>query len=217
MSEFVPRPFAFMRLTHEALRVGFSELGECADRGDMEGAAAVWSDLSRVVVLHKRQEEEAFFPLLDDRFEGAVERAGLRSTHHEEEEHERAIEVALSAGDAETLRGVWGTWAPAFERHLSDEEEVMMPLTQRVAPTVEGRARAVRELFDVDWDGLRDRQLPWVVSALERGRGFGQLRMFVSAVQLSSGDRFGELVPAIRGALSADAAAQLEKLGHLDS
>lgn len=217
MSEFVPRPFAFMRLTHEALRVGFAELGGCAERGDIEGAAAVWNGLRDVVALHKQQEEEAFFPLLDEQFDGAVERAGLRSTHLEEEEHERMIEAAIAAGDADALRRAWATWSAAFERHLFEEEEVMMPLTQRVAPTIEGRARAVRTLLDVDWNGLRDRQLPYVVSALERARPFGQLRMFVAAVQLSSGDRYDELVPVIRGALSEDAAAQLANLGHLDA
>lgn len=215
MSEFMVRPFAFMRLTHEALRAGFAQLREASGAGDLGAARQAWATLAGVVAIHKRHEEEAFFPLLDDRFDGAIAAAGLRAVHADEADHERAVEAALAAGDLPALHAALAAWAPSFEAHLVEEETIMMPLTQRVAPTVEGRAAAVRAILEVDWDGLRDVHLPQVARALAATKPYGPVRMFVAAVQAAAGDRYPELEPSLRAALPAETVATLASHGHL--
>ena len=62
------RPFAIMRLTHDALRVGMADLVESLNVLDSEGLAplkAAMEPLRATLDLHRRQEDERFFPVLD--------------------------------------------------------------------------------------------------------------------------------------------------------
>ena len=97
---------------------------------------------------------KTLFPMLDGGFDQAVERAGLREAHVQEAGHQRTLEAALAQEDLMAARAALSTWAPSFEAHLVDVEDVMMPLTERVAPTPAGRAAAVKAIMDVDWQGL---------------------------------------------------------------
>jgi hypothetical protein len=217
MSDFVIRPFAFMRLTHEALRAGFSAIQVAAAAGDLAAAADANTALSRVIELHKRHEEEVFFAMLDEHFDGVVTKAGLRETHEREHALQEAVNAALDAGDLQALNSAIDQWAPAFEAHLAEEEEVMMPLTELIAPTLEGRAAAVHEIMAVDWAQLAQVHLPYVVRSLSMTKPYGPLRMFVAAVQIAAGDRFGTLEPVIRDALPAEKVAMLTEHGHLSA
>ncbi len=215
MNDFVVRPFAFMRLTHEALRAGFSDVQTAAAAGDIDAARTEFDALRGVIEIHAKQEEQVFFPLLDELFEEVVTKAGLFDAHDREEQHFVAVESALADGDLERVVAELDRWTSSFERHLVEEEDVMMPLTQRVSDTLEGRAAAVREIMESDWEGLRLNHLPYVVAALSRNKAYGPLRMFVSAVQVSSGDRFGELEEVIRSSVTAEQESMLKQHGHL--
>lgn len=215
MSEFVVRPFAFMRLTHDALRGGFASLRAAANAGDIGAAASEWRALSAVIALHMKQEDQAFFPLLDALFDEAVTKAGLHDAHRREGKHEAAVRAAFAASDLDGLRQALDAWAPSFEAHLSDEEDVMMPLTEKVAPTFEGRAAAVREILEVDWAALNSVHLPYVVRVLAETKPYGPVRMFVASVQAAAGPGYVELEPAIRGALPGDLVSMLVEHGHL--
>jgi iron-sulfur cluster repair protein YtfE (RIC family) len=215
MSEFVVRPFAFMRLTHEALRDGFAQLKSAADDGDFDRAASSFTELLDVIDLHKEQEERVFFPMLDELFDGAVANAGLRENHVNEDAIAVRVDVALEARDLATLQQALTEWAPSFEAHLFEEEEVMMPLTERVAPTLEGRAAAVHEILAVDWERLKTIQIPYVVRSLSATKPYGPLRMFVAALQVAAGDEYGGLEDHIRSALPEEKVAMLVEHGHL--
>ena len=217
MTEFVVRPFAFMRLTHEALRAGFQSISEAARDGDLDEARARLNRLRGVIALHARQEEEVFFPLLDRLFDGAVDKADLRTAHLREDDHEAAVDAALDAGDVAMVTAALEAWGPDFENHLAEEERVMMPLTQKVADTLEGRAAAVREIMSLDWDGMIDVQLPYVLESLSTTKPYGPLRMFVAALQVSASDRYAEIEPVIRGSVDAGKASMLQEHGHLGS
>lgn len=217
MSDFVVRPFAFMRLTHDALRSGFAAVHAAANAGDLEIAAAQWHALCAVIALHMKQEETSFFPLLDRLFDQAVAKANLRDTHERELAHEERVEAAIEAQDRAALVAALDAWAPDFEAHLAHEEEVMMPLTDRVATTPEGRAAAVNEILNVDWEALRTSQLPYVAHALASTKPYGTVRMFVSAVQAAAGGKYEELQPVLRDALPAEMVAMLVEHGHLDA
>ncbi|TNF37596.1 MAG: hypothetical protein EP329_02735 [Deltaproteobacteria bacterium] len=215
MPEFTVHPFAFMRLTHDALRAGFAKLRAAADAGDLAALRAAYPATRQVIALHAAQEERAFFPLLDDLFEGVTEKAALREAHQREAAYQERFEAALEAGDAELVRGALANWTGSFEEHLVHEEEVMMPLTPRTADTLEGRARHVRRIMEVDWRALAEVQIPWVVAALAETKPYGPVRMFVAALEVSAGDAWGELQAAVRGALQPELVRQLEAHGHL--
>lgn len=215
MSESTPRPFAFMRLTHEALREGFAAMSRLAAEGDVDGVHREYTRLERAIAVHAAQEEQAFFPMLDERFHGAIANAGLREAHHVEEAHQEGLRTALASGVPSLVREALVAWADSFEAHLAREEEVMMPLTRRVARTLEGRAAAVRTLLEADWEGLSRDHLPYVVKTLAATRPFGPVRTFVFAVQLAAGERYHELAPAIADNLPAETRDELRDLGHL--
>jgi len=212
---FTVRPFAFMRLTHEALRAGFARLVAHAESGDLPAVQQEYDGLRPVLVLHAEHEEQVFFDLLDERCDGAVEAAGLRDAHVREEGHQQAFEAALAARDLAGVREALAGWASSFEEHLAHEEEVMMPLTQRVAPTVEGRAAAVGTILDVDFDALKSDHLPYVVHTLATTKPYGPTRMFVAALQAAAGPRYAELTPVLRRALPEALQGQLQAHGHL--
>lgn len=91
----------------------------------------------------------------------------------------------------------------------------MMPLTQWVAPTAEGRAEVVGKIMSLDWEALKSAHLPYVVEQLSETKPYGPLRMFVAAVQAASGDRYSDLEPVVRSALPAQKVELLQGHGHL--
>ncbi len=215
MSEFTVRPFAFMRLTHEALRAGLAGLVESAEAGDLAGVRSGFGALRPVIRLHAQHEEQVFFPMLDRLFDGAVEKGGLRDAHVREEAHEERLASALETGDLPAARAAVADWQSSFEAHLVDEEELMMPLTAQVAPTQEGRAAAVREILELDWAALKTVHLPYVAASLAANKPYGPVRMFVAALQSAADERYAELEPVLRAALPAPVAASLQQHGHL--
>ena len=215
MSQFTVRPFAFMRLTHEALRAGFQELVYMAEgHAPVEELRARYAALARVIALHARQEEEVFFPILDAVADNAVTKAGLRDTHEHEEDNQAAVEAALKNGDIALICATLQAWAPDFESHLAEEEAVMMPLTRQVADTLEGRAAAVRHIMAVDWQELMEAHLPYVTRALGQTKPYGPVRMFVAAVQAASGERYAEIEPILMAALPLEVVMRLGSHGH---
>jgi iron-sulfur cluster repair protein YtfE (RIC family) len=214
MPDFDVRPFAFMRLTHEALRDGFGRLDAAIAAGDLAGARQEYQALSPVIALHARQEEAVFFPTLDRLFDGAAEKGGLRDAHEREDALQEALAAALEGADLGALAAAAAAWRVSFEEHLAHEEDVMMPLTIRVAPTLEGRAAVVRQILEVDFDALGSDLVPYVAASLARTKPFGPLRMFAAALQVASGERYGELAPALHAAVPHDTSAQLARLGH---
>ncbi len=216
MTDFTVRPFAFMRLTHDALRAGFAEVRAAIAAGSAPAEVReTYGALRRALELHAAQEEQVFFPVLDERCGGAVREAGLRDAHEREEAHQLAFEAALAEGEQRAMAATIEAWAPSFEAHLADEEAIMMPLTHKTADTAEGRALVVRRIMETDWEALKRDQLGYVVASLSRTKPFGPLRMYVAAVQVAAGSAYGELEPIVRAALPAEQLQKLTSLGHL--
>ncbi len=229
--EFTVRPFAFMRLTHDAIRAGMAEVAEqlaaLEAAPSAEAAAALggrFDEVRRCIDVHAAIEEKGFFPLLDERFDGAASGAGFLAEHETDLADQRAIGDAVAAcrehpgaATVEPLAAAVRGWLERCERHLVHEEEIMMPLTQRVHETVEGRADAVGRLIDtVPAAELEGALMPYVLTRLEATKPFGPLRMFVEAVKISTGpERFAALAPLCRTHLSTDSVAKLEGCGAL--
>jgi hypothetical protein len=81
-----------------------------------------------------------------------------------------AVDAVLAQGDARALRSAWSAWKEDHLHHLTHEEEVMMPLTMKTAPTPDARARIVHDRLLVTGEKLPDFDwyIGWVVNMLSR-------------------------------------------------
>ena len=112
MSEFVVRPFAFMRLTHEAIRIERNALvGHAEAHATNPGAETLaaarrsMADLKRAIELHAKQEESGFFPMLDAKFDAAATEAGFFDEHTDEHGRMGILDDALADSAASTAEG----------------------------------------------------------------------------------------------------------------
>jgi len=229
-NDFTVRPFAFMRLTHEAVRAGVAQAVELAtvlttDRTaeTLDALESVYGQTRRGIEIHALLEERAFFPLLDSRFDGVCTREGLAQEHADDERRHAAIQRGLATmrqtptdDNAASVHRQIADWARETEHHLKHEEDVMMPLTMQVAQTEQGRARAVRDIMDVAWDAVVDELSPWVAHSLETNRPFGQLRMFIGAMMVThQASERARVAAPLRRALSATTVHRLESIDAL--
>lgn len=166
-----PMPFAIMRNSHEALRASIRLQEARLAEGDRNGFRDEWSRFQRALAVHMAMEDDHMFGLLDETGGGAISAAGLPAEHGEDRRLAAIVTAALEQGaDAVALQPAWSAWRDDHLHHLSHEEQVMMPLTMKTAPTPEGRARLVHERLlnpaergaDFDW------YVGWVVQMLGR-------------------------------------------------
>lgn len=167
-------PFAIMRNAHEALRASIRVQERHLDRGDVAAFTAEWRDFGRALAVHMAMEDRAMFPLLDEVGGGACAQAGLPAEHLEDVTLSRAVEEALP--DPSAARGAWQAWRDSHLHHLEHEEQVMMPLTMKVAGTPEARARVVHDRLLTGCESLPDFDwyVGWVVRLLSEHGSEGQ-------------------------------------------
>lgn len=143
-----PMAFALMRNSHEALRAAIKEMGALvAHPSQMRAMSQKFAEYRRVIQVHGEMEDLNMFPLLD-----AVSGSplGLDAAHVEDHALLEAVSSALSlsgdvaSGDqSEAIKGSFEKFVAFHINHFVTEEKLMMPLTQKVHPTPQGRARAV--------------------------------------------------------------------------
>eukprot|EP00741_Cyanophora_paradoxa_P020101 tig00021234_g19402.t1 len=185
------RPFAFMRMTHEAVRAGLKECATAVGKleGEGEGAEAALGELraayeavTAAIAVHARTEDGQFFPLLDRLFEG-VASSKLAHLHELEEREQAAVRAALAAQplDAAELKRAVAQWLEDHEKHLTIEEEIMMPLTEKIGKDWMERGAEVRKFltaYPADTEALLKYAAPRLAGQ--------KLQLFASAIQGSS-------------------------------
>lgn len=182
------RPFAIMRLTHDALRVGMTELERALDQLETEGPAPLrgaLEPLRATLDLHRRQEDERFFPVLDRIAEGVITAEALQAEHDDDVEDMSAIDEVLadwSPARAEELAALVRAWIADMQAHLEHEETIMMPLVGKTADTPQGRVAVVRDIVEVDLDAFLSVQIPYVVRQLGGSDFAPKLPMFLRAL-----------------------------------
>gem|GEM_PF-2659017 len=224
------RPFAFMRLTHEAVRYNVARClalaRQLCEEPDLVTASALrerFDELRRAFEVHARIEDRGFFPLLDAHFGPVCAQAGFGEDHRHE--HGQLAQLALAIdgvattrdrSEAETLRDHLLRWAEEVADHLVREEDVVMPLAGRVSDTVEGQGAAVRAIIDTDRADVERILVPWVLRGLDASQPLGPVRMFVLALRAShDDDAWARIAPGLRAALSATTVGALDPLGAL--
>lgn len=163
-----PMPFAIMRNAHEALRASIRLQEQKLHAGDAAAFREDWQTFKRALGVHMAMEDDSMFELLDGVGAGAITSAKLPEEHAEDSRLAIAVDAALEAGDASTLRAAWSTWKDDHLHHLAHEEEVMMPLTMKTAATPDARARVVHQRLLAPSERLPhfDWYIGWVVHML---------------------------------------------------
>jgi hemerythrin-like domain-containing protein len=209
------RPFSFLRLAHEAIRVASARVVELAEKGDARLLEEL-DELIEGIELHADQEDRGLYPLMDEAFDNVAVREAYREEHVEL--HDGNAEVrALVERDASSAVEALRAWAQRSEDHLLHEENVLQPLASKLTEDLPKACRSVQGIIDVaDRDRTETWQVAWVARHLYEGRPFGKVAKYVQALQhTNDATQFNRIKATLRGALPDDAWAQLDEKGLL--
>ena len=229
MSENDMRPFAFLRLTHEAIRVELDELtarfADAASSGDKDaakGLVASLNDALALMELHADQEDGGLYPLINERFEGTADKEGYteehKMLHAMHERLKKAVDEGASGGDAlRAASDAVTTWAREVEEHLQHEERVLQPLVSKITANLPAACRHVHDIIDVaDRERTEGWQIAEIARGLERGRPFEKLHKFVLALQYSATvEEYARMKETLRDTITEDGWKLLDETGVL--
>ena len=129
---------AVMRNYHEVLRNDLAKvLAPLAAAGDLASFATAWDSYCMAIAVHAAMEDGVegagggSAAMLDYYFDGAAGASVFKEEHAHEQNHQRAVTVAIGEGAA-ALCTVFNTYRVAAEAHLKHEEDVMVPLVMRL-------------------------------------------------------------------------------------
>ena len=140
--------FALMRNSHESLRAAIKEMTALlSDLSQLGALRQKFAEYMRVIHVHGEMEDLNMFPLLDSVNGSPLD---LGAAHIEDDALRVAVSKALDFGGDTASEDQLSAIKSSFENfvafhlnHFVVEEKLMMPLTQKVHPTPQGRARAV--------------------------------------------------------------------------
>mmetsp|Transcript_31766 Transcript_31766/g.49706 ORF Transcript_31766/g.49706 Transcript_31766/m.49706 type:complete len:536 (-) Transcript_31766:350-1957(-) len=213
------RPFAVMRLTHEAIRAGMNMISAQVEYDKVDAALEAYDQLRLVINVHATHEDKGMFPLLDSLFDNVCLNNGLRDEHENDHKRDFVVRKALqdagkAGGDKNDAFAALNEWIAEHEKHLKHEEDIMMPLTEKVAETVELRGASMQKVLACDSEGFERIQLPYVINKLDHSKPFGAVKMFVEGLQMSSTvSAYERYVTIMKAEIKSETAAQLEKAG----
>jgi hypothetical protein len=129
---------AIMRNYHEVLRNDLAKvLAPLAERGDLAGFAPAWRAYVDAIAVHAAMEDGVagagggITAMLDLHFDGAANAALFHAEHVEEHELQAAVTRAIPLGVG-ALRDAFAAYRGCAEAHLLHEEDIMMPLVNRL-------------------------------------------------------------------------------------
>lgn len=206
-----------MRLTHEAIRAGLNHLEELNSNLSPATAPklkAAFGEVKRVIELHANQEDNAFYPPLEEKRPNithafteeheAEHRAFDRLSRQMEdlpEEPSGLTEIQLSMKD----------WIAQHRAHLVHEEDILMNILPKTFTYVESVA-VVRGILEYDLPEFEQFQLGWVFERLKEPQRKVYLGMLKGC---SPKGKFPDFVKKISPNLSPAESQALEQEGLL--
>eukprot|EP00523_Entomoneis_sp_CCMP467_P017183 CAMPEP_0168770362 /NCGR_PEP_ID=MMETSP0725-20121227/2879_1 /TAXON_ID=265536 /ORGANISM="Amphiprora sp., Strain CCMP467" /LENGTH=271 /DNA_ID=CAMNT_0008819801 /DNA_START=24 /DNA_END=839 /DNA_ORIENTATION=- len=135
-----PQVFAIMRNGHEVIRGAQLDLKELIEAGDLDGAHVLWEKHSKWMHLHMTMEEgngsdgspKGMFKVLNEKFDGIVEKASLSDMHDDLHAKEKAISEAFAAKNIRKVQSEFAAYDSINLSHLNKEEGIMMPKVQEM-------------------------------------------------------------------------------------
>jgi len=214
VKKFVVRPFAVMRLSHEAIRFAVKDIEEASKDKDVkiDRLQTIYNDLERMFALHGQQEDDVFFPLLDKKFDEIISKKGILSIHSEDTKLRNNIKESFDSKDK--LIKALKEWTDHLSEHMKVEEEVMMPLTMKTADSVEERGAIVRNIINVNRKEFTQYQFEYVLNKLVKHKPFGAVLMYCKAVQMASNkEEYDAVKTKIEGIVGEEIWKKLQSKG----
>jgi hypothetical protein len=129
---------AVMRNYHEVLRNDLAKvLAPLCEAGDVAAFSTAWDAYTRAIEVHAAMEDGVAgagggsAAMLDHYFDGAAGAQVFKEEHVREHAGQRTVTAAIAAGP-DALRRAFAAYRALAEAHLVHEEDVMMPLVQRL-------------------------------------------------------------------------------------
>jgi len=122
----------FFTAQHRTCDRAFEKMEEAVSRDDWPRAEALYSELSRDTLQHFSNEEDALFPLFEEK---TGMQAGptqvMRSEHVELRELMQRMGDAVRARDRDTALGTAETFFLFLQQHNVKEEQVLYPMADQ--------------------------------------------------------------------------------------
>ena len=207
------QPFSIMRLTHEAIRSGLNQietLNENLSPATLSEYKAVFGDLKRVIVLHANQEDNVFYPPLEEK---RPEITHAFTAEHEAEHQafdqltgymDHLSEDATAFDEVQTAMT---NWLAQHRAHLSHEEDILMKVLPEAFTYIESVA-VVRSILEYDLDEYEQFQLAWVFNRLKGG----QRKVYMGMLKGCSPEgKFADFAERVRPLLGAEEAKAFQE------
>lgn len=194
-----------MRLTHEAIRAGLNQLE--AINQDLSPTTApqlkaTFGEVKRVIELHAHQEDNAFYPPLEER--------RPEVTHAFTEEHEaehrafdhlsNLMEDLSDDTSLPKIQAAMQNWIAQHRDHLVHEEDILMKILPKTFNYVES-VQVVRGILEYDLEEFEQFQLAWVFERLKEPQRKVYLGMLKGC---SPAGKFPDFLKKVSAYLSPD-------------
>jgi hypothetical protein len=205
---------AFMRNYHEVLRNDLSKvLAPLASAGDLAGFTAAWDAYRAAIAVHAAMEDGVegagggSAAMLDHYFDGAADAVLFKEEHVQEHALQRVVTAALGDGAAALLTA-FEAYRVFAEAHLKHEEDVMMPLVQRLPMPKAAKFAQWCVTAGIAHGGFEHFVAHGVESLATHGSGkntpAGATRVFVHSLKsVCSPEQWASVLPIARAAAPA--------------
>jgi hemoglobin-like flavoprotein len=202
-----------MRLTHEAIRAGLNKL-EALNSNLSPATApqlkAAFGEVKRVIELHANQEDNAFYPPLEEKRPNITHAftEEHKAEHQAFEQLSRQIEnMTEEASGLEEIQTSMKDWIAQHRAHLVHEEDILMKILPKAFTYVESVA-VVRGILEYDLNEFEQFQLGWV---FERLKG-PQRKVYLAMLKGCSPEgKFPDFVAKVRPRLNPEEAQAFEQ------
>lgn len=138
-----PIVFAVMRNCHESLRSAMKELLEVHQSGSKEKTKEIALNLLRAIYFHTRMEDIDVFPWLNKQSADLTLAQKYVDEHQADDILTQRVAQAVNS-DEDIPKELLDEWCAEFERHFTNEEKDLQPLTMKTGSTWKSRAHVFR-------------------------------------------------------------------------
>jgi zinc finger-like protein len=195
-------PIRGSRFIHKAILVEAGELEVAAAEGRGAAVAERLPFFERVLHLHNTGEEVGVFPEIDARMPDIVPAYLL--DHREEKVLFANLREACAAGGP-NLAGAAAACATHLRLHIKKEEELIVPLVERLFSIPE-QAAQVGKMLGVFPPADMAQVLPWMITSLEMGDRRAYLGLMEKALPP---DRFAGVLGIVKAGVAPEIWASL--------
>ncbi|MDL4817673.1 hemerythrin domain-containing protein [Actinomadura opuntiae] len=158
---------SFMYAVHDAFQRDLDRLIAMAEAGDVSGPAlrAGWDRFTTFLTVHHTAEDTHLWPVLRERVADTAVLDQMEAEHHALDRLLEAVETAIG-GPAPVLADRAGELARGLTEHCENEEELALPLVQKLLTEKEWNAFGNEQRSKLGLSGAAS-FFPWLLDGAE--------------------------------------------------